>query len=282
MPLVSLLSATMLLPALAAGPIATGAPSHAATKGGGRPQTVAAAASLASLTAETRSVPMAGRAFPGMPQFGELVWQNPDGSPGAELCTAVAVDSAGGDLIATAAHCVDGVRSRIGGPMTVAYLPGTDGAARPYGVWYPTRIIRAQQWMNGVKNPDFDIAFLTVARPGTARSLASFTGSEHFGTVPPAGALGVQIGYPYTSSDPIVCRNALRFHAPTQLEFDCAGYAGGSSGGPVLTRVDPHDGVGTLVGVIGGYQRGGVHDDISYASAFTPAVEQFYRQAARL
>jgi Trypsin-like peptidase domain len=277
-PLVSLLSAAVLLPALAAGTIATAAP--AAAKAGRGPRS-AAAASLASLASATRSVPVAGRAFPGMPQFGELVWQNPDGTPGTRLCTAVAVDSAGGDLIATAAHCVDGVKSKIGGPMTVAYLPGAEGADRPYGVWYPTRIIRPQQWMNGLKNPDFDVAFLTVAQPGTAGTLASFTGSEHFGTIPPAGALGVQIGYPDTSPGPIVCRSALRFHSPTQLELDCAGFAGGSSGGPVLTGVDPGDGVGTLVGVLGGYQRGGEHDDVSYASAFTPAITRLYRQAAR-
>lgn len=280
MPLVSLLSATMLLPALASATIATGAPFHAPGPAGGPARRVAAA-SLTAVAGTTPSASAAGRTFPGMPQFGELVWQNPDGGPGAPLCTAVAVDSAGGDLIATAAHCVDGVKSRIGGPMTVAYLPAAHGAARPYGAWYPTRIFRPQQWMNGVKNPDFDIAFLTVARPGTTRTLASFTGSEHFGTIPAAGALGVQIGYPYTSPDPVVCRSTLRFHSPTQLEVDCAGFSSGSSGGPVLTAVDPADGIGTLVGVLGGYQRGGERDDVSYASAFTPAVEQLYRQAAQ-
>ena len=267
MPLVSLLSAAVLLPALATTPIGPGP----------RP----AAASLAALSATAPSAPAAGRPFPGMPQSGELVWQNPDGSPGSELCTAVALDSAGGDLIATAAHCVDGVKSRIGGPMTVAYLPGADGAARPYGVWYPTRIIRPQQWMNGVKNPDFDIAFLTVDRPGTTGTLASFTGSEHFGASPAPGTLSVQIGYPRTGTDPVVCRSALRFRSPTQLELDCAGFAGGSSGGPVLTDVDRADGVGTLIGVVGGYQRGGARDDVSYASVFTPAVERLYRQAAQ-
>jgi hypothetical protein len=279
MPPVSLLSAAVLAPVLTAGTIVVAAPQPAVAAVGAT--RAAAAVPPAVVSAPTPSVPAAGREFPGMPQFGELVWQNPDGSPGTELCTAVAVDSAGGDLIATAAHCVDGVKSRIGGPMTVAYLPGADARTRPYGVWYPTRIIRAQQWMNGVKDPDFDIAFLTVARPGTAASLASFTGSEHFGAIPPAGTLGVQIGYPYTSSEPIACRRPLRLHSPTQLEVDCAGFGGGSSGGPLLTGVDPGDGVGTLVGVVGGYQRGGERDDVSYASAFTPAVQQLYRQAAQ-
>jgi hypothetical protein len=216
-----------------------------------------------------------------MPQFGELVWQNPDGTPGAKLCSAVAVDSAGGDLIATAAHCLGGVASRIGAPMTVAYIPGADNGSRPYGVWYPTRIIRPQQWMNGVQDPDFDIAFVTVARPGDARPLASITGSEHFGAIPAAGALAVQVGYPYQSPEPVACRTPVRFLSPTQLELDCANFPGGTSGGPVLTDVDPGDGIGTLVGVMGGYQRGGTRSDVTYACALTPAIQQLYQQAAQ-
>ena len=235
----------------------------------------------ALLSATWPSSPQTAKVFSGMPQFGELVWQNPDGTPGAKLCTAVAVDSAGGDLIATAAHCLGGVTSRIGGSMTVAYLPGADAGAHRYGVWYPTRIIRAQQWMNGVKNPDFDIAFVTVARPGDARPLESLTGAEHFGAIPAAGTLGVQIAYPYASPRPVACRTPVRFLSATQLQLDCANFSGGSSGGPVLTDVDPHTGIGTLVGVIGGYQNGGRHADVSYASAFTPAIEQLYQEASQ-
>jgi hypothetical protein len=235
----------------------------------------------ALLSANQPSTPLAGAPFGGMPQIGELVWQNPDGSPGARLCSAVAVDSAGGDLIATAAHCLGGVVSRIGGPMTVAYIPGSDNGSRPYGVWYPTRIIRPRQWMNGVKNPDFDIAFATVARQGDPLPLAFITGSEHFGAVPGAGRLAVLVGYPYTSPDPVACRTRVRFLSPTQLELDCDGFPGGISGGPVLTDVDPGTGIGTVVGVMGGYQHGGIRSDITYASALTPAIRQLYREAAQ-
>jgi hypothetical protein len=235
----------------------------------------------ALLSASWPSSPRTGKPFAGMPQFGSLVWQNPDGSPGGKLCTAVTVDSAGGDLIATAAHCVGGVVSRIGAPMTVAYLPGGTATAHPYGVWYPTRIIRPRQWIDGAKNPDFDIAFLTVSRPDDPRPLASLTGSERFGAVPAPGTLGVLIGYPYSASGPVACRTPIRFESPTQLELDCDDFPGGTSGGPVLTDIDPVTGVGTLVGVIGGYQNGGSHPYISYASAFTPAIQQLYQEAAQ-
>jgi hypothetical protein len=264
----SLLSAVFLAPALAAGGFGPGAQPDLA-------------APPPLLSANRPSAPQTGRLFAGMPQFGALVWQNPDGSPGAKLCSAVTVESAGGDLIATAAHCLGGVSARIGGSMTVAYLPGATGASMPYGVWYPTRIIRAKQWMNGTKNPDFDIAFLTVNQPGRSGSLESITGAERFGSVPADGSLGVQIGYPYADSGPVACRTAIRFRSRTQLRLDCANFPSGTSGGPVLTNVDPADGIGTLVGVIGGYQDGGAHPYISYAAAFTPAIRRLYLQAAQ-
>ena len=268
-PLVSLLSAKLLAPARAAGALSAGA----------APAGPAAVPAL--LSSHHPSWPRTGRPFPGTPQSGELVWQNPDGSPGGRLCTAVTVESAGGDLIATAAHCLDGVKSRIGGPMTVAYLPGADGSAQPYGAWYPTRIIRPAQWMNGVRNPDFDIAFAVVEQPGTTVSLESLTGAERFGRIPRRDTLGVQIGYPDDGPDPLACRAPIRFRSPTQLRFDCGGFPSGSSGGPILTGIDPSDGIGTLVGVVGGYERGGTRPDISYASAFTPAIQRLYRQAAQ-
>ena len=49
----------------------------------------------------------------------------------------------------------------------------------------------------------------------------------------------------------------------------------------MLTDVDPGDGIGTLVGVMGGYERGGDRSDVTYASAFTPAIEQLYQQASQ-
>ena len=275
--LISLLSAKLLGPALAAGALTAAVLPHGAVHDVAPPPDLPAPPAL--LSAPWPSSPLTGAQFSGLPQFGELVWQNPDGTPGAKLCSAVAVDSAGGDLIATAAHCVGGVKSRIGGSMTVAYLPGSDDGSQPYGVWYPTRIIRAQQWMNGTKNPDFDIAFLTVARPGDARPLESITGAEHFGAIPSAGTLGVQIGYPYLSRHPVACRTPIRFLSSTQLELDCADFTGGTSGGPVLTNLDPRNGIGTLVGVMGGYENGGERSDVTYASALTPAIEQLYREA---
>lgn len=278
MPLIPLLSAKILAPVVAAGALSTGAAAHT-TAAGTLPPDLPTPSALVSATSP--SSPRAGRTFAGLPQFGALVWQTQDGTPGKRLCTAVAVDSPAGDLIATAAHCVNGVRATVGGPMAVAYLPGSpDGSSTPYGVWYPTRVIRAKQW-SATRSPDFDIAFLTVFRKDTSAPLETVTGAERFGAIPARGTLAVQLGYADNGTDPLVCRSTVGFHSPTQLRIECDGFPSGTSGGPLLTNVDPGTGIGTLVGVVGGYQEGGSGPAVSYAAAFTPAIRALYREASR-
>ncbi len=50
----------------------------------------------------------------------------------------------------------------------------------------------------------------------------------------------------------------------------------------MLTDVDPGTGLGTLIGVIGGYQQGGATDSVSYAVRFGPSVAALYQQAINL
>ncbi|HET9171547.1 MAG TPA: trypsin-like peptidase domain-containing protein [Actinospica sp.] len=233
----------------------------------------------AVLTGDSPSTPAAGLAFPGAPQVGAIVWQTQDGLPGARLCSAVAVDSPAGDLIATAAHCMAGVTLGLGGPLTIAYVPGYHAGHAPYGIWYPTRVTEAPQWISA-KDPDYDLAFLDVARPQSAVPLEQVTGAEHLGGPVAVGTLGVLLGYPYNTDRPVGCRAAIAQRSATQLRFDCANFPTGTSGGPLLTAVDPHTGIGTLAGVIGGYQQGGTRDDVSYVTALRPPLAALYEQAA--
>lgn len=230
------------------------------------------------LTGRGPSQPAAGSLFAGTPQVGALVWQNPDGTPGAKLCSAVAVDSPAGDLIATAAHCLTGAVLGLGGPLTLVYVPEYTPGQAPYGVWYPTRITVAPQW-TARQDPNYDLAFLNVASPLSAIPLERVTGAEHFGGPVSAGTLGVMLGYPNGTAQPVGCRADIERESATQLRFDCADFPVGTSGGPLLTGVDPSTGIGTLAGVIGGYQLGGVRDDVSYAAALGPSLTALYRQA---
>ena len=63
---------------------------------------------------------------------------------------------------------------------------------------------------------------------------------------------------------------AGRWSQPDQLEFDCPGYASGTSGSPLLARVDPRTVLGTVLGVIGGYQLGSLTSSVSYAARPAP------------
>jgi hypothetical protein len=241
-------------------------------------QRAAAPSPPSVLTGHDPTQPATGREFPGAPQVGALVWQNADGTPGVQLCSAVALDSPAGDLIATAAHCVAGVALGIGGPLSVAYVPGYQSGRAPYGVWYPTRITVAPQWAAN-HDPDYDLAFLNVTRPQSAVPLEQVTGAEHLGGEVSIGTLGVLLGYPYNADRPVGCRAAIAHESVTQLRFDCGNFPVGTSGGPLLTAVDPRTGIGTLAGVIGGYQLGGDRDDISYAAALRPPLLALYQQA---
>lgn len=233
----------------------------------------------AVLTGHGLSEPAAGRQFAGTPQVGALVWQNPDGTPGPRLCTAVAVDSPTGDLIATAAHCLTGAALGLGGPLSLVYVPAYAPGKAPYGVWYPTRITVAPQW-TARQDPDYDLAFVDVTSPLSAVPLERVTGAEHFGGPIAAGTLGVMLGYPTGTDQPVGCRADIERESATQLRFDCADFPVGTSGGPLLTDVDPRTGIGTLAGVIGGYQLGGDRDDVSYAAALAPSLTALYHRAA--
>ena len=270
-PITALGTALATVSGLPAGPDLLGVPGQAQLAAMQHPASV--------LTGHEPLWPRSGRPFAGTPQAGALVWQNPDGTPGTKLCSAVAVDSPTGDLIATAAHCTAGVTVGLGGPLTVAYVPEYQSGEAPYGVWYPTRITVAPQW-TARQDPNYDLAFINVTRPTSTVPLEQVTGAEHVGGTVSAGTLGVLLGYPYDAGRPVGCREDIERESATQLRFDCAHFPTGTSGGPLLTGVDPLTGIGTLAGVIGGYQLGGDRDDVSYAAALGPSLLALYRQAA--
>ena len=183
------------------------------------------------------------------------------------------VDSPGGDLVMTAAHCVAGRA-----PGQFVFVPGFRDGLAPYGVWSVTRVIVDQAWATAA-DPDDDVAFLLVARPGTTAPVQHFTGGERLGIGQPAGQLVQVTGYPDDAAAPISCVNRVVLSRPDDLEFDCGGYTDGTSGSPLVAGVSPVTGLGTVIGVIGGYQRGGVTDSVSYADQLGTGVAALYDEA---
>ena len=217
------------------------------------------------------SVPQTGQGFAGTPAVGAL-FSLSGGRLGSHFCTASVVDSPNGDLVITAAHCVSGTVAEV------AFVPGYNAGAAPYGVWIVTRVYVDASW-SASSNPDDDVAFLRVSQPGSTVPIEDVTGAERLRTGAPARQLVEVIGYPDSADQAIACRNWTREPIADQLEFDCGGYTDGTSGGPFLDGVDPRTGRGTVIGVIGGYEQGGLTPQVSYSAMFGANVMALYQVA---
>ena len=228
------------------------------------------ASSFARAVRHLFSTSQNGQDFAGTPAVGALFTMS-KGKLGRHFCTASVIGSPHGDLVITAAHCVTGTSG-------IVFVPGYDRGAAPYGIWTVTKIYVDRSWTSS-SNPDDDVAFLRVSQAGSIVPIEDVTGAEALKAGTPARQLVEVIGYPDSGSQPIVCRNWTREPMSEQLEFDCGGYTDGTSGGPFLANVNPLTGQGRVIGVIGGYEQGGLTPQVSYSSRFGANVAALYRQA---
>jgi V8-like Glu-specific endopeptidase len=195
---------------------------------------------------------------------------------GAHFCTASVVASPGEDLLITAAHCIsDG--DGTGYKQDIVFIPGYRDGAAPYGVWTPQSLLVAPQWAASA-DPDFDVGFI-VLRPHDGQNIQQVLGANQLGYDTGYQYLVRVTGYPSGEGAPIACVNWTSRQSPTQLQFDCDGYTGGTSGSPWVTGFDPRTRTGTIVGVIGGYQQGGNTPSVSYSAYFSSGIYQLYEQA---
>lgn len=215
------------------------------------------------------SDPLVARPAAAEPATGALFSPGEDGD-GDHHCSAGVVHSPGGDLVVTAAHCV--YRGSLGFRTNLAFVPGYRDGRAPYGVWVPTRIDVDPRWTED-QDPDHDVAFLRVRRPGRpGERLEDSTGARTIRFRPELPAPARVVGYPNDTEHPVECFNTARAAGPAQLRLDCADVPDGTSGGPVLT--DGH----TLIGVVGGRDGGG-DEKTSYSSYFDDAVRALYERA---
>jgi len=192
------------------------------------------------------------------------------------FCTAAVVRSRRGDLLITAAHCLDGKVSPAGTVADVRFAPGFHGHAFPYGMLAVTYEYVDSNW-HRYHDPDDDVAFLVVGR-----SIEKSTGAETLATGQKMPRPVQVIGYPDSTSNPVTCMAPARYFYTrpyVQLIFRCGGYTDGTSGGPFLDYVGGRTETGDVVGVIGGYQEGGYYPDISYSPRFLANVAALYKAA---
>jgi V8-like Glu-specific endopeptidase len=229
---------------------------------------LAAATSSATETARKSKAATASAAK----AVGALFTLNADGTLSNHFCTGTVIHSPTGNVVLTAAHCLDGQTAG-----SFAFVPGYRNGSAPLGIWVVQKVFVDDNWASS-SDPDHDFAFLVVSKQGSRSSLEALTGAERLGAGVSAGTLATVAGYPAAAERPIACRNALLQLTSTQLQFICGGYTDGTSGSAVVVDPDPATGLGTVVGVIGGYQEGGDTASISYAAEFNVNTEDLYQQ----
>ena len=196
-----------------------------------------------------------------------------DGSASAQhTCTASVVQSAGGDLIMTAAHCVVDLGS--GTRDDLVFVPGYRAGTAPYGTWKVEAVFgRPPLGRRGRPRPRRRVrpARAAQVQERDRRGRRQRAGLRHEGVVG-----GPVTGYPTASDEAVSCTHATSTLSATQLRLDCPGLANSTSGSPWLTAFDPATGAGEVVGLIGGYERGGLTPDVSFSPYFGSAVQALY------
>ena len=206
------------------------------------------------------------------PRIGALFEHDPTGN---HFCTASVVASPGGDLLITAAHCLNDGHGHA--KRDVVFVPGYANGSAPYGVWTPRAVFLDQRWAQGA-DPDYDVGFVALSARDS-RNIQDVLGANRitFGTR--ARQLVRVTGYPSNADAPVTCQNWTSQDDNGNLRFDCDGFFGGTSGSPWLADFDAVTRTGTIVGVIGGYQQGGDTDSVSYSPYLSAGIQRLYAQA---
>lgn len=213
----------------------------------------------------------------GIPAVGALFATDDQGDDG-HFCSASVVASPHGDMVLTAAHCIyDPTEGDY--DTDIVFIPDYHDGQAPYGVWTPDQLIVDPRWISDA-DPDLDFGFLTVHQAGNDRTIQSETGANQLGTSMGFN-LPVQVtGYPDGASAPVTCSTTSSQADTYQMQFDCDGFPNGTSGSPWVTNANPATGLGTVIGVIGGYEEGGDTPQVSYSSYFDQDILNLYNTAA--
>jgi V8-like Glu-specific endopeptidase len=200
-------------------------------------------------------------------------------TPEQHYCTASVIDSPHHDLLITAAHCIHG---GAGGTFDsdVDFSPGSGGGRGPAGLWRVRAAVVDPGW-SSASDPAVDVALLVLA-PRQGRAIEEVVGGNPLATGR-TPAQGGMVGIPGAAAVPHACSGTARVDpAEGQYHVFCRGFSAGTSGSPWLSGPHALAGSGSVIGVIGGFQRGGPSDDDSYSSPFGEKVAALYARAVAL
>ena len=183
-------------------------------------------------------------------------------------CTAGVLDSLAGNLIITAAHCLDSGTESL-------FAPGYDGDTAA-DFWRVDAAYLDPRWVRD-QDPTVDIAIARVSHvdPDDGGTLAARVGGGLvLGTAPGTGVDVTIVGYPSGEGGaPIGCTTPTMRPDQGFPALRCRGLGDGTSGAPWVS--------GAVVrGVVGGLHSGGCDDsDITYASPFDMQTQLLYQRA---
>jgi hypothetical protein len=225
------------------------------------PEPAATAAAKAQQPSAAKAPPTA-QPMPPDPRVGAVFLGGGD----LHTCTGGVLDSAAGDLILTAAHCVaEGVDA--------TFVAGLHDTAAPEDFWRIDAVYLDPRWVQN-QDPMADFAIARVSRDagGSVEELAG--GGLKLGRAPKPGTVVTVTGYGMgVGGSPIGCQTATAPPNKGFPAFDCAALVDGLSGAPWM------DG-STVAGVIGGLNGGGCADEsISYSPPFDDAIKRLLARA---
>jgi hypothetical protein len=173
-------------------------------------------------------------------------------------CSAAVLDSAAGDLILTAAHCLaDGVDA--------TFVAGFENDAPAEDVWHIDAVYLDSRWVQN-QDPRADFAIARVSRDTGGAVQEQTGGGLTLGHAPKPGAVVTVTGYGMgVGGGPVSCTAPIAEETRGFPSLPCLGLVAGVSGAPWI------DG-STVTGVVGGLDGGGCDESVSYSPPFDEAV----------
>ncbi|WP_231905135.1 trypsin-like serine peptidase [Streptantibioticus cattleyicolor] len=187
------------------------------------------------------------------------------------------IDTSSRNIVLTAGHC--GMQIDASYVFVPQFVKGAGPDQQPFGIFKIQRIfmdVRYGPSQTALPVSDLDTAFARVAPNQFGKRLQDAVGGGLTFTRPSSYNNAVQIiGYPaykYNKAGHAVEYSQLmqttQLPGYRQMQMNCTGFFGGTSGSPWITDWNPKTLTGHVIGNLGGKGGGGSNDWTSYAPLF--------------
>ncbi|PJN04730.1 hypothetical protein CG740_02200 [Streptomyces sp. CB01201] len=225
------------------------------------------------------------KSFDGIPQAGTFFWTDDSGT--GRTCSGSVVRGPGRNLVLSAGHCLKGY-SGNSPKRHLAFVPQYHDGLTPFGV-FPVQdngVYVSQEYYDKGEHAGaaYDFGFAVTEANQDGQRLEDAVGGVQLVTGSGYAHAPVRmIGYPGGAQKPLECLSKTTkwlsddpADPGTFERIACAGFVGGTSGGPMLVA---RPGGWGVIGVIGGYHTGGNTPQVSYSAYFGSAAQALYKAA---